>query len=1032
MAIFTALATFLLAGTFLAGSAIATGALALGLGLATTIGVSYVMKALAGTPSEPARQDNFGTQGNLAAAGDIPRSFGLGVHATAGSLVYANYWGYSGQTPNAYLTQVIAVSDLPREALLEVWVSGEKVTLSGAVDPNMGTAAAQYSKAGADHLWIKYYDGTQTAADPFLVSLVSSTDRPYGNDRIGTGVCYVIATSLVDDTLFKGFPTFKFALSGIPLYDPSKDSTNGGSGSHRYSDPATWGGDGDQLPAVQAYNILRGIRYNGAWLYGLQNMTGAARLPAANWNAQIAKCRATIVGLSGPEPSYRSGGQVTINTQPANAIEALLTACQGRLSEIGGFYKIHLGAPDSPAFSWTDADLLSSEQQTFRPFFSLADSVNGIQGTYPDPAQGWETATAPALYRTDLETRDGNRRLMAGPAFDFVPYPEQVQRLQKSGIEESQRARTHVLPLPPAYWVVEPGDVGTWSSFRNGYTDKLFRVDHVVDRANLDITLSVTEVDPADYDWNHATDYTGVSTGVTLIPRPAPQGVVDWYAEGTILYDADGLGRRVAIRISWDGTLPGVVGIQYEVRLSADLSSVTRGRTDQLAAGALLISQGLIPLTAYQVRGQYLPSSPRDMLWSDWLDVTTPDEPAADIPGWITVQVTNVMDTLNDRLLEVEQRLSTITATNGQRNWLDQKEVRSQLTSRSDAAFAEIAHVEQVSTDADAAMATQIDTVDAKFGPAISSTQTVTKTFADNQTTFASYQNSVTAQFNTTNANVTTNANAIATLDGYAAAQYSVTLDVNNYATGFELINGGPGVSATIFTTDKFQVASPGVSGGAPVPIFTVANVGGTPKVAIRGDMYVDGTIAGSAIIAGSITATQIAAHSIDASKIVAKTLTAGEIAASTITSASGLIGALGVNSLSIADYAVVVPVAETRSDTIGNTSGNLTAVNTVNLSIDTTGLAGKSITIIAGWTGQMSFGGTGANPAAQLVIDGTVVQTVQTNNSQDWFFSLTGSRTFSAGGGVEAHTVVVNYVSGPTGTPNLGTRTLWAMAGKR
>ena len=54
MAIFTALATFLLAGTFLAGSAIATGALALGLGLATTIGVSYVMKALAGTPSEPA------------------------------------------------------------------------------------------------------------------------------------------------------------------------------------------------------------------------------------------------------------------------------------------------------------------------------------------------------------------------------------------------------------------------------------------------------------------------------------------------------------------------------------------------------------------------------------------------------------------------------------------------------------------------------------------------------------------------------------------------------------------------------------------------------------------------------------------------------------------------------------------------------------------------------------------------------------------------------------------------------------------
>ena len=95
----------------------------------------------------------------------------------------------------------------------------------------------------------------------------------------------------------------KFALSGIPLYDPTQDDTNGGSGSHRYSDPTTWGGDGDQLPAVQAYNLLRGIRYKGAWLYGLQAMTGQARLPAANWNAQINKCRAgTVVGLNIPEP----------------------------------------------------------------------------------------------------------------------------------------------------------------------------------------------------------------------------------------------------------------------------------------------------------------------------------------------------------------------------------------------------------------------------------------------------------------------------------------------------------------------------------------------------------------------------------------------------------------------------------------------------------------------------------------------------------------------------------------------------------
>ena len=990
MAIFTAIATFLLAGTFLAGT-IAVPALALGLGLATTIGISYVMKALAGNTPAATDDNHFGTQGTIAASGAVPRAFGLGYHVTAGSLVYANYWGTIAPggttTPNAYLTQVIALGDLPGEKLLEFWVDGELVTLAGP-DPNFGNEIVEYTKAAQPYLWIKFYDGTQTAADPLCVNYAASDDRPYPTTRIGTGICYAVVTSLVEDTLYTGIPSFKFALSGIPLYDPTQDDTNGGSGSHRYSNPASWGGDGDQLPAVQAYNILRGIRYNGAWVYGLQNLNNAARLPAANWNNQIGKCRDTVVGLNGPEPSYRSGGQIDVSTQPANALDELLTACQGRISEIGGFYKIHVGAPDSSVFAWTDADLLSSEQQTFRPFFSLANSVNGIQGTYPDPAQAWQTATAPALYRTDLEVSDGNRRLMAAPAFNFVPYPEQVQRLQQSGIAEAQRARTHALPFPPAFWMVEPGDVGEWNSTRNGYVNKQFRVDSVVDRANLDLVISVTEVDPADYDWDHNTDYTGVSTGPTLIPRPPPQGVVDWYAEGTVLNDGSGIAGHAAIRIAWDGTLPGVVGVQYEVRLTADLSSVTRGRTDQLAAGALIISQGILPQTAYQVRGQYLPNAPRDMLWSDWLDVTTPALPAVDIPAWIAVQVTSVMDYLNDRLLEVEQRLSQVVSTNGQRNWLDQKEVRSQLNSTNSAAMASITEVQLAYTAADAAMATDITTLTATIGPPT----------------------------------ITTHATAIATLDGFAAAQYSVTLDVNNYATGFELINGGPGVSATIFTTDKFQIASPGIGGGAAVPIFTVANVGGTPKVAIRGDMYVDGTIAGSAIITGSLTATQIAANSITADRLVT----------GTITSASGKIGALSVNSLSIGDFAVVIPGAETRTDDIGSTNGQPFAVSNVTLTIDTTGLAGKPMTIIAGFVGLVGYGGSGANPYGDLYIDGANVLRIQITNSQDNSLNLAGSRTFTAGGGVENHTVQLQYTSGTTGGPQLLSRTLWAMVGKR
>jgi len=1007
MAIFSLAAGALLTAIGVVGaSTFVTGVVATGLAVVAGIGLNYVAKALSGTPEETADKDAplQGSEGTLTAGGAVSRAFGVGYHATAGSLVYANYWGNAGKTPNAYLTQVIAVGDLPREALLEVWVSGERCTLvPGRADANKGTPLEEYYKPdveggpSVDHLWIKYYNGTQTAADPYLTGQVASADRPYPATRVGVGVCYVIATSLVADELFVGFPTFRFGMSGVPLYDPSKDSTNGGSGSHLWSNPATWGGDGDQLPAVQAYNILRGVRFNGAWMFGLQNMTGPARLPAANWIAQIAKCRATVIGEAGAEPTYRSGGMINVDASPANAVEALLTACQGRLSEIGGFYKIHLGTPDSATFAWADADLLSTEEQVYRPFFGLADTVNGIQGTYPDPAQAWETATAPALYRTDLEILDGNRRLMANPQFAFVPYRGQVQRLQKSGLEEAQRARTHVLSFPPAYWVVEPGDVGSWNSFRNGYVDKLFRVDSVVDRANLDCVFNVTEVDPSDYDWDQVVDFTGVATGPTVFARPAPQGVVDWTAEGTVLYDSDGLGRHAAIRITWDNTLSGIIGVQYEVRLKIDFSEVGRGRTDQYHAGALIISQGILPRTEYQIRMQYIPTAPRQMLWSDWIDVLTPDIAIADIPAWITHQVTVVTDFLNDRIEELNQRISTVVSTSGQRNWLDQKEVRSQLSSRSDAAFAEISRVETVATDGDTALASDIETLTAEVG--------------DNS------------------AQITINATAIASIEGWGAAQYAVTLDVNGYASGFELLNGGAGISTATFVQDKFQIAAPGVGGGAPVPIFTVANVGGAPKVALRGDMYVDGTIAGIALIADTITAREIAASTITATEIAADSITADRLVTGTITSDSGKIGALSVKSLSIGDQAVVVPVAQTLNNILTGTTANASSFT---MTFDTTGLAGKPITVIAGWVGQQSFTGSGGNPQSTLKILGGTIQSVITSNSADWMCALTGSSTFAANGGTENVTVAIDWVSSGAGGAALGGRTLWAMVGKR
>ncbi|PWL18817.1 phage tail protein [Falsochrobactrum shanghaiense] len=616
MAVFgiTAAIGGLLSSTFLSGAI--GGAI---LKAAVGIGLSLAARALAGNKT----QESGGINGRLQAGGDVARSIVLGRTCTAGSLVYANAWGKSGKTPNAYFTQVIALADHPIRDITGLWVNGEPVTVDMNDEEPMGYAIPEYRYGSSgNNMWIRWYDGTQTAPDPFLVGTVSSAQRPYSNRRIGKGVAYAIVTSQYQAELFTGFPSFRFEVQGRKLYDVSKDSTAGGIGTHRLSDPATWGGDGDDLLAVQVYNLLLGINVQSTWLYGIQSIT-TPRLPTADWIAQINKCRQQVQGPDGLEPQFVTGGEITVDDTIGDVVDTLLTGGNARLVESAGTYKIRVGEPDPPVGSINDEVIISTEEQSFTPFFGLSETVNGITATYPEPKEGWNTKAAPPLYNSTFEAEDGNRRLLTAIPMDYVYRPGQVQRLMKAALNEARRARRHTFVLPPAYWTLEPGDVISWTSARNGYVNKLMRVDGVGDRANLDVVVDLTEVDPSDYDWNQSTDYTPPVFAPIGTIYPTPQPIVDWYAEPDAVYDNDGDARRPAIRLVWDGDQVDVVGVQFEVALAATLEVIYRGRTDRPEVGSTLISQGIVALTDYVVRGKYIPGSSRPTLWSGWLPVTT-------------------------------------------------------------------------------------------------------------------------------------------------------------------------------------------------------------------------------------------------------------------------------------------------------------------------------------------------------------------------------------------------------------------------
>lgn len=572
----------------------------------------------------------FHIQGKIRAGATVPRSIMLGFGCTAGSLVYANTWGRDGKTPNAYFTQVIALSDMPINALDGIFIGSERCEID-VDNPHVdyGYPIEEYKVNGTPFLWVKFYDGTQTTADPFLVSKVSSSERPYTDRRIGYGVAYAILTARIKDTLFTGFPEAKFELTGMKLYDISKDSTQGGDGTQRINNPATWGGDGDELLGVQLYNILRGISYNGSWLYGLQR-TDTFSLPSAWWIAQINKCRETF---EGPDeemlPSYRTCMEVPVNEVPADVAEALLLGGNGKLTESGGIYKLYLGEPGDSVVTINDDVILSTHEQSFVPFYGLGETITGIEASYPEPDEGWNTKPLDPVYRTDLEELAGNRRLMGSLAINTVPYNPQVQRIVQAALREAERARRHTIVLPPEYWIYEPGDVITWNSTRNGYITKLFRIDGVQDLDNLDVMWDITEVDPTDYDWNPDTDYRPPIIGPIGPIRPTPQPVGGWQVFPDDIRDNAGVARRPSIGVQFDGDDDDIEYARITVRdaVTQDVvfqSDIPYGNPDTNPALRYEILNGVfLPATNYEVQGQFIPISERETLPTAWFPVTT-------------------------------------------------------------------------------------------------------------------------------------------------------------------------------------------------------------------------------------------------------------------------------------------------------------------------------------------------------------------------------------------------------------------------
>ena len=766
-----------------------------------------------------------GIQFDVQMGDDAPIGFTVGTTATAGTRKYIGTWGQDGSTPNAYLSDVIQIGDLPAPGEPGLWINGQECTIEWGAAPTLqGYPVTEFRVNGRDHVWVLYRDGTQTTYDDFLFGKFGGhAERPYKATMIGRGCPYLVITTLFNRELFSGGNmSYLVEPPETPWYDIRLDDTAGGDGDHRWDDPSTW--EPTSNPAVIIYNIVRGVYYGDEWVYGGQNLA-AFRLPADNVMAAANECDADreLEG-GGTEPQFRCGMEIRGDMEPLTVIAELLKACSGRIAEVGGIFKLLVGVPGSAVYAFTDDDILVTRGQSLTPFPTLDNTHNGIEATHPEPADMWATKDAPARYSSELEAADGNRRLVTGVHFPAVPFGVQVQQHMRTMNEEDRRFRMHSHHLPPDAYPLEPLDVLAWTSVRNSYLNKKFLVLRIVGERTSNQMVLLKEINPADYSFPPGTALP-TSSGHISIVRPPAQPMVGWQAAPAIIKDADGINRRPSIQLQFDGNQDDIRAVRAQVRLAGAATVIFDGELPYgpPAAGLKFVTLNgtFLPATPYEARGILVPYSGRETSWSGWIAVVTPNVrlSSIDFEDGLKDLVTEHFGRTTDQINSVLQLISAVVAQQAGTNQNDKKIIVERLVATAGRLGASIAEVKTVAVN--------------------------------NETALAEYKIATTALIDEHSASIEQTSTAVAGIDAKLAAAWALKLNVDGYISGIEAINDGT-TSAFVFMADIFKVVFPGLT---PKDVFQIALVDGEPQAVLRANLLGDGMVTARTIRVESLFA---------------------------------------------------------------------------------------------------------------------------------------------------------------------------------
>lgn len=447
----------------------------------------------------------------------------FGTRRVGGVMVFYDVSSSGGST-NDKLWYVVVLAGHQVDSIGDVWLDTRRIPAAD-IDPTTGEVDGSVFSFQKVYIW--KYLGTQAQT---VHSELDSIFSEWTSDHRLRGCAYLVVCMHRDDGYFpSGAPQSVTALvDGARCYDSRKDSTNGGSGSHRRDNPSTW--EFTRNPALQLRWYLTGgsvVNDQSSRLvrYGLREPDD--RISDAYVAAAANICDESISGgnapPSGAQPRYRCDMEVSCGETRRDIVEAILTTMAGTLTNEHGKWRMFAGAYDSPTHSLTQDDLYGPiESQDAAPH---SERYNAVSATYVDAAKQYVEQTTPFRTDEDYEEQDGDEQIPREIDLRGVTDIYQAQRLAEIELRKSRMMRVIKIVGGLNLLKIAKNETFTLSHARYGWVNRVFRCVERQFEFNEDagrVTITARREDAGVYTDMLTADYTAGTSDTDVFTYELP------------------------------------------------------------------------------------------------------------------------------------------------------------------------------------------------------------------------------------------------------------------------------------------------------------------------------------------------------------------------------------------------------------------------------------------------------------------------------------------------------------------------------